>query len=42
MAKKILVVDDDTSHRMMIKAVLTDQGYDIEEAEKRRGGRLVR
>ena len=30
---KILVVDDDTSHRLMLKATLTDDGYNITEAE---------
>ncbi len=30
---KILVVDDDTSHRLMLKATLSADGYDITEAE---------
>jgi two-component system response regulator HydG len=30
--KKILVVDDDTAHRMMLNAVLSDEGYTIAEA----------
>ena len=31
--KKILVVDDDTAHRMMLRAVLTDEGYAVAEAD---------
>ncbi len=31
--KKILVVDDDTAHRMMLRAVLSDEGYDVAEAD---------
>ena len=31
--KKILVVDDDTTHRMMLRAVLTDEGYAVAEAD---------
>ena len=31
--KRILVVDDDTSHRMMLTAVLADEGYTIAEAD---------
>jgi len=30
---KILIVDDDTSHRLMLKATLSADGYDITEAE---------
>jgi two-component system response regulator HydG len=30
---KILVVDDDASHRLMLKTVLADDGYEITEAE---------
>ena len=30
--KKILVVDDDDTHRMMLKATLSADGYQIEEA----------
>ena len=33
MANKILVVDDDASHRTMLKAVLTANGYQVEEAD---------
>jgi len=32
MKPKILVVDDEASHRQMIKAVLSAEGYEIEEA----------
>ena len=32
MKPKILVVDDESSHRQMIKAVLSAEGYDIKEA----------
>jgi two-component system response regulator HydG len=31
--KKILVVDDDTAHRMMLHAVLSDEGYSVTEAD---------
>ena len=31
--KKILVVDDDTAHRMMLQAVLSDEGYLTTEAD---------
>jgi len=31
--KKILVVDDDTAHRMMLHAVLADEGYTVAEAD---------
>lgn len=31
--KKILVVDDDTTHRMMLRAILTDEGYAVVEAD---------
>lgn len=31
--KKILVVDDDTAHRMMLQAVLSDEGYTLAEAD---------
>jgi len=31
--KKILVVDDDTAHRMMLHAVLSDEGYTVAEAD---------
>ena len=31
--KKILVVDDDSAHRMMLTAVLSDEGYTIAEAD---------
>ena len=30
--KKILIVDDDASHRLMLKAFLTDAGYQVYEA----------
>jgi len=30
---KILVVDDDASHRTMLKAVLSEEGYQIQEAD---------
>lgn len=33
MREKILVVDDEQSHRTMLKAVLTKEGYDISEAD---------
>jgi two-component system response regulator HydG len=33
MKEKILVVDDEQSHRTMLKAVLTKEGYDIFEAD---------
>ena len=33
MTTKILVVDDDPSHRAMLKAVLLDEGYHIQEAD---------
>ena len=33
MSKKILVVDDDASHRTMLKAVLAAEGYQVEEAD---------
>jgi CheY-like chemotaxis protein len=33
MKEKILVVDDEQSHRAMLKAVLTKEGYDISEAD---------
>ena len=33
MKLNILVVDDDNAHREMIKAVLTEEGYDIHEAD---------
>ena len=29
---KILIVDDDESHRLMLKAVLSDDSYEITEA----------
>jgi len=32
MNKKILVVDDDSAHRHMLQAVLSNQGYDITQA----------
>ena len=32
-AKSILVVDDDKAHRMMLKAVLSDEGYLVSEAD---------
>ena len=31
--KKILVVDDDKAHRMMLIAVLSDEGYTVAEAD---------
>jgi two-component system response regulator HydG len=31
--KKILVVDDDTAHRMMLHAILSDEGYTVAEAD---------
>jgi two-component system response regulator HydG len=33
MKEKILVVDDEQSHRTMLKAVLSKEGYDISEAD---------
>ena len=33
MKEKILVVDDEQSHRMMLKAVLNKQGYGVSEAD---------
>jgi CheY-like chemotaxis protein len=33
MKPKILVVDDEAAHRKMIEAVLSDEGYDIKQAE---------
>jgi two-component system response regulator HydG len=33
MKERILVVDDEQSHRIMLKAVLTKEGYDISEAD---------
>ena len=33
MKERILVVDDEQSHRTMLKAVLTKEGYDISEAD---------
>jgi two-component system response regulator HydG len=33
MKEKILVVDDEQSHRTMLRAVLTKEGYDISEAD---------
>jgi two-component system response regulator HydG len=33
MKKKILVVDDELSHRQMLDAVLSEEGYDIREAD---------
>ncbi len=30
--KKILVVDDDDGHRLMLKAILESQSYDVYEA----------
>ncbi|MCK5487978.1 MAG: response regulator, partial [Desulfobacterales bacterium] len=33
MKPKILVVDDEASHRKMIEAVLTDEGYEIKQAD---------
>ena len=32
-AKTILIVDDDPAHRLMLRAVLTDEGYAITEAD---------
>jgi CheY-like chemotaxis protein len=32
MKPKILVVDDESSHRQMIKAVLSTEGYEVREA----------
>lgn len=31
--KKILVVDDDAAHRLMLRAILTDEGYAVAEAD---------
>ncbi len=31
--QKLLVVDDDMAHRMMLRAVLSDEGYTISEAD---------
>ena len=33
MVARLLVVDDDASHRTMLKAVLSAEGYRIEEAD---------
>ena len=33
MKPKILVVDDEASHRQMIEAVLTAEGYDLQQAD---------
>ncbi len=33
MKERILVVDDEQSHRIMLKAVLTKEGYDVSEAD---------
>ena len=33
MKPKILVVDDERSHRLMIEAVLSAEGYDIAQAD---------
>jgi two-component system response regulator HydG len=33
MKPKILVVDDEASHRKMIEAVLSDEGYEIKQAD---------
>jgi len=30
---EILVVDDDATHRLMLRAVLTDEGYKVTEAQ---------
>jgi len=32
-AKKILIVDDDTTHRLMLKATLSADAYHVFEAE---------
>jgi two-component system, NtrC family, response regulator HydG len=34
---RILVVDDEESHRIMLRAVLQDQGYEVAEADDGRG-----
>ena len=34
MKPKILVVDDEAPHRKMIEAVLTDEGYEINQADE--------
>ena len=39
-SKKILIVDDDPSHRLMLKATLKKEGYEIYEADD--GARAVR
>ncbi|MBQ4132795.1 MAG: response regulator, partial [Desulfovibrionaceae bacterium] len=31
--KRLLVVDDEYSHRMMIQAVMQDEGWVVDEAE---------
>ena len=33
MKPKLLVVDDEGSHRKMIEAVLSDEGYEIKQAD---------
>ena len=33
MENKILIVDDDNSHRQMLAAVLSDEGYEVHEAD---------
>ena len=33
MKPKILVVDDEPSHRKMLEAVLAEDGYEIQQAE---------
>ena len=33
MKKKILIVDDELAHRQMLNAVLSDEGYEVREAD---------
>ncbi|HYA02793.1 MAG TPA: response regulator, partial [Syntrophobacteria bacterium] len=37
MKPKILVVDDDASHRQMLEAVLNTEGYEVSQAEDGQG-----
>ncbi|WP_027186431.1 sigma-54-dependent transcriptional regulator [Desulfovibrio inopinatus] len=35
---KILIIDDEGGHRLMVRAVMTDAGYDVDEAESGEDG----